>query len=104
MMNLPTQRDMQHPHHRRAIFALIGAGVIFAGLIVGYSLNPQKQEKQVDPIDLATQRKVWLEQESPAPSLSQAQLSDRKKFISRPSSEVKLTPDQLQARRSASEI
>lgn len=101
MIDLPTQKEMESPHHRRALWALIAAGVIFAGLIAAYVVNPQPQEEQGGAIreDFAAQKMAELAKPNPTVTLTVDEVILKKAVLAEKNPKVNLTPEQIKAKR-----
>lgn len=98
MIDLPTQKEMASPHHRRALWALVGAGVLLGAVMIGYYLNPQLGDFREAKNDvLIAQRALMNQQVAPA-SLTPEEIRARQMLLNKSTKPSGLTPDQIKAR------
>lgn len=99
MIELPTEKDLKTPHHRKAIGALVAALVVFGFLIVGYCLY-QTKEPEVDQTYAAiAARQALMDIPNPTVELTPDQVEERQKLMSTPNPTVELTPEQVEERK-----
>ncbi|MBP6858363.1 MAG: hypothetical protein KBC33_00860 [Candidatus Pacebacteria bacterium] len=95
MIDLPTQKDMAHPHHRRAVWALVAAGVLLGAVLLTYYLKP------VDSTDnVARDRAAALNESTgkpvPAANLTAEETAKLKTLVNKPVPSANLTTAQLE--------
>jgi hypothetical protein len=97
MIDLPTEKDMNSPHHRRAVWALIMASVIGVLLVATYVWKVQDKSEVVDTSydALATQKRL-MDIPSEKVNLTPEQVVIQKKLMDVPSQKVNLTPEQVE--------
>lgn len=91
--------DFSHLHHRKAVAALIVAGIVFGVVVLGYLLA-QRYSKQSTPstFDPLAVRQALLAQSNPPVNLTPEEISARQKLLTAPNPPIKLTPEQVKAR------
>ncbi|OHA17341.1 MAG: hypothetical protein A3C79_03420 [Candidatus Taylorbacteria bacterium RIFCSPHIGHO2_02_FULL_45_28] len=86
--------DFSHPHHRKAITAMIVAVIVFGLLVGAYiysnSTPPPQPTVQRTPQTLAL--------DNPPSNLTQEEIVSRQKTAAQPNPLSKLTPEQVKAR------
>jgi hypothetical protein len=97
MIDLPTQKDMVHPHHRRAVWALIAAGALLGAVLAGYYLRPSEPVEQGSQGDLA-KKQALMNEPAPVLNLTAAEIKSRQALLDKDAPTLKLTPEQIKAR------
>ncbi len=91
MIDLPTQKDLKHPHHRKAIGALVAAVVIFGIALAVYYLradSPKEQGPTLSPLQQLAGKPV------PDADLTAEQMSQLKELVGKPVPATTLTAEQ----------
>ena len=86
---------MNSPHHRRAVWALIAAGLLLGALLAAYYLESYERVEQVPQVDLAD-REALMNIQNQKVTLTQEQALAQKRLMDIPNSPVKLTPAQVE--------
>ncbi|MEK7641859.1 MAG: hypothetical protein AAB365_02585 [Patescibacteria group bacterium] len=97
MIDLPTKKDIAHPHHRRAVGALVAAGIVFMMLIAAYALNPVDTQTPSADRSTATRQALVLQANPPA-LLTAGEVRMRQMTAESNNPMATLTPEQVRAR------
>ncbi len=93
MIDLPTQKEMNSPHHRRAVWALIAAGLLLGVVIVGYYLRSYNDVQM--PLQ-DNEVRASIGQPVPPANLTDAELAKLKTLVGKPVPPANLTAAQLE--------
>ena len=88
---------MNSPHHRRAVWALIAAGLLLGALLAAYYLKSYERVEQVPQVDLA-RKQAFANEPAPALDLTAEQIKARQAAVIQKPPTLKLTPEQIKAR------
>ncbi len=96
MIDLPTQKEMNSPHHRRAVWALIAAGLLLGALLAAYYLKPPVIEDLPSQSDMA-QKRALLNEAPATLDLTASEIKTRQTLLNKDATSLKLTPEQIKA-------
>jgi len=94
MIDLPTQQDMNHPHHRRAIWAMIAASVLLGVVLVSFY---SQKETVPEPVwDASARLQKIVGQPVPPANLTPEETAKLKTLVDKPVPPANLTAAQLE--------
>lgn len=97
MIKLPTKKDIESLHHRKAIGALVASGVVLIIILSTYFLRPVSETIQRDATqDALATRQALMNIPNPKTTLTTDQIVSQKKLMSINNPSVRLTPAQIE--------
>lgn len=94
MIDLPTQKEMNSPHHRRAIWALVGSGLILGAILTAYYIDQVEDTSRGQGGVVRLQSIVG--QSVPPANLTNEQMAKLRTTVGQPVPKSNLTAAQLE--------